>query len=42
MTTTLKNNDQAVSYIRANKPIAENWKEEIDADFARRGKNGKK
>lgn len=33
---------EAVSYIRANKPIAENWKEEIDADFARRGKNGKK
>lgn len=33
---------EVVSYIRINKTISEHWKEEIDADFALRGKKGKK
>jgi uncharacterized protein YegL len=31
----------AVSEIRANRPIKEDWKVQIDEDFARRGKKGK-
>lgn len=33
---------ETVSYFRANKPIPENWKDGIDADFALRSKKGKK
>ena len=30
---------QVVSGIRANRPVADSWKAEIDEDFARRNKN---
>ncbi|NLF44917.1 MAG: hypothetical protein GX581_02470, partial [Syntrophomonadaceae bacterium] len=33
---------EAVSFLRANKAMAPNWKAEIDEDFARRGKKGTK
>ena len=32
----------AVSELRANRPITEDWKSEIDADFKRRGKKDKR
>lgn len=32
----------AVSDLRKSRPISENWKEKIDEDYVRRGKNGKR